>query len=201
MKTTRIAILVASGALLAAACSSPRYIVRGNAPPVAMPALVAVPPGTGSSGSSTTDETATRAWFAHQLAGSASPVAPASEPMPENGAPDPAATQPPATQPPASQPTQQGLRPRAASGTSATNEDATRAFLQQEIEYQRTHNPARQPEPIYQTVDRPVYGAGYDAYGQPVYVSHCNDGWSDVAQFGLGIGLGLLFGHYGHCHW
>jgi hypothetical protein len=210
MKTRRIATLVASGAaLLSTACSSPRYIARGEMSPAPLHARVAPQPGAAAPGLGQTDEAATRAWFARQLAAAPTApaavqsVAPAGQLTGESAMPGPAAAQP----------AQPGLRPRASTAyaTNPTNEDATRAFLQQEIEYQRTHNPERQPEPIYQTVERqvyvdrtvyqPVYGAGYDAWGQPVYVSHCNDGWSDVAQVGLGVGLGLLFGHWSHCHW
>lgn len=89
---------------------------------------------------------------------------------------------------------------------STTDEEATRAFLQERIEQQRAVNPERAPEPVYQYIERPQepQPIGYDAsgwpvhrdaYGGPVYYRDpCPPSTFPVNTL-LGAGVGAIIGH------
>lgn len=93
-----------------------------------------------------------------------------------------------------------GERTRAA----ATDEEATKLWLEQEAQRARERNPERPPEPVYQVVERTVYVPGdghahhpHDPYHHP----HPTFPWNTAVGAGLGAIIGHQSGHRDEGAW
>ena len=110
-------------------------------------------------------------------------------------APPPSVVQAPTPAPVVSQPAREPLVPGQSSGT---NEEATRAYLQKELERKKAQPPVRTPEPEVVYQESPVAN-GYDyPYGtSPYYGSPPADTISTFPWYtAAGATLGASIGHH-----